>query len=281
MGIKTPFICEIAPDTFAINEFGLAAVYLLVGRTEALLIDTGCGVCDLKGVIGSLTDKPYRVVISHGHQDHIGGMACFDKVYLNQNDHEMAKSVDNEVRRSFAEAFGKAGGYEVFEYSPETIEDITQFPEFLPLNDGDMFDLGGRVIQAIAIPGHTNGGMSFLDEKNRIIFSGDCCNVNLLATDCSVESTLNALRKFQSYSDRFDQNFNGHVGYLGSASCFSQPKTVTDDLIEICERILRNEGEPEPFDFVGHSFFRMSFGAAKLSYDPDFLLEAEEKNGKQ
>ena len=32
MGIREPFVSEIAPDTYAINEFGLAAMYLAVER---------------------------------------------------------------------------------------------------------------------------------------------------------------------------------------------------------------------------------------------------------
>lgn len=58
MSFKTPIIIEIAPGTYAINEFGLATTYLLVGEEKALLIDTGCGVGDLKEVISKLTDKP-------------------------------------------------------------------------------------------------------------------------------------------------------------------------------------------------------------------------------
>lgn len=42
MGIKASFVCEIAPKTYAINEYGLAAMYLLVGEKKAMLIDTGC-----------------------------------------------------------------------------------------------------------------------------------------------------------------------------------------------------------------------------------------------
>ena len=48
MGIKKPFVSEIAKDTYAINEFGLTAMYLIIGEEKALLLDTGCGVCDLK-----------------------------------------------------------------------------------------------------------------------------------------------------------------------------------------------------------------------------------------
>ena len=67
MGMKEPFVSEIAPDTFAINEYGLDAIYLLVGSERALVIDTGSGAFDLKGLVESLTDKPYDVVLTHGH----------------------------------------------------------------------------------------------------------------------------------------------------------------------------------------------------------------------
>ena len=50
MAIIKPYICEIAPKTYVINEFGLSAMYLLVGEEKALLIDIGCGLCDLKQV---------------------------------------------------------------------------------------------------------------------------------------------------------------------------------------------------------------------------------------
>ena len=45
--MKTPLVTEIAPDTYAINEFGMNAMFLCVGKERALLIDTGTGLCDL------------------------------------------------------------------------------------------------------------------------------------------------------------------------------------------------------------------------------------------
>ena len=59
--IKEPMVMEIAKNTYAINEFGLSACYFLVGEERALLIDTACGLSDLKGIAASLTDKPYDV----------------------------------------------------------------------------------------------------------------------------------------------------------------------------------------------------------------------------
>ena len=41
--LKTFQVCEIAKDTYAINEAGMAAMFLVVGEKRALLIDTGVG----------------------------------------------------------------------------------------------------------------------------------------------------------------------------------------------------------------------------------------------
>ena len=54
MSMKKPFVSEIAPKTYVINEYGLTAMYLCVGSERALLIDTGCGVCELKEVVAEL-----------------------------------------------------------------------------------------------------------------------------------------------------------------------------------------------------------------------------------
>lgn len=101
--IKEPMVIEIAKNTYAINEFGLSACYFLIGEERALLIDTACGLSDLKSIAASLTDKPYDVVLTHGHHDHIGGIGAFSDVYLQEDDFEMVRNVDVEVRRNFAE----------------------------------------------------------------------------------------------------------------------------------------------------------------------------------
>src|SRR5215469_18180700 len=41
------------------------------------------------------------------------------------------------------------------------------------LHDGDKIDLGGRVLQVIATPGHTPDSIMLLDEANGLLFTGD------------------------------------------------------------------------------------------------------------
>lgn len=77
---KMPWF-EFAPDTYEIDEFDCASIFLFVGTERALLLDTGIGIGDLKGLVEEITDKPYDVVLTHGHRDHTGGAGWFDTVY--------------------------------------------------------------------------------------------------------------------------------------------------------------------------------------------------------
>ena len=121
MGIRTPFISEIAPDTYAISEFGLATMYLLVGKDRALLIDTGCGICDLKQTVRELTDKPLVTALTHGHFDLCGGMDCFDQVYANEKDYDLILCLKREHVLSYADQFRKPCGSYVYDYSPADV----------------------------------------------------------------------------------------------------------------------------------------------------------------
>lgn len=58
-------------------------LYLIVGQTQAVLIDAGLGVGHLRTFVKSLTDKPLTVLLSHGHIDHASGASEFENVYLN------------------------------------------------------------------------------------------------------------------------------------------------------------------------------------------------------
>ena len=45
---------EFEKDTYEIDEFDCSSIFLFVGKERALLLDTGCGIGDLKGVIRKL-----------------------------------------------------------------------------------------------------------------------------------------------------------------------------------------------------------------------------------
>lgn len=277
MGIKTPFISEIAKNTYAINEFGLTAMYLLVGDESALLIDTGCGACELKELVKSLTDKPYHVALTHGHLDHAGGIGAFDEVYLGEGDFRMAQNVDIEELRNYLEALGNMGGYEVYDYTRDSVREFERLPKMIAIHDGDRFELGNRSVLAIEVPGHTSGGICFLDEKSGILFSGDACNCNLLVMGTSVNTALKGLDYLKTYDGRYQQMYNGHIGYAGIPTCFSQPESTLDDCIHIMEMILNGTAVIEKVPFLGRVNTSVSYGAARVSFEPDRIIDKDEK----
>ena len=78
-------VYEISPRLFAIQEpghFEEPISSLLLGEQLAALIDTGCGVGDLRGVVDELTDLPVVVVNTHTHIDHLGGNRQFERIAM-------------------------------------------------------------------------------------------------------------------------------------------------------------------------------------------------------
>lgn len=54
--------------------------YLVIGKNNALLIDTGLGIKDIKKEIKKITNLPVTVVNTHNHFDHVGGNGLFDNI---------------------------------------------------------------------------------------------------------------------------------------------------------------------------------------------------------
>ncbi len=277
MSMKKPFVSEIAPKTYVINEYGLTAMYLCVGSERALLIDTGCGVCELKELVAELTDKPYDVVLTHGHLDHCGGIGAFEKVYANERDFDMIHNVNFEELRNYCDTLGNMGGYDAYAYSRDMVKEFTEFPELINVEDGFVFDLGDRSLKVVTIAGHTPGGLALLDEKNRLLISGDCCNTNTLGMGGSVNTMLRGFLKVQALSDKFDQNWNGHVGYAGLPTCFSQPESAIEDLIQCCKLVLEGKAEPVETIFLGRKTTGVNYGKVRMTYNPERLLDEGEE----
>lgn len=263
-GISAPILTELAYRTYQISEYGMDSLFWIEGDDKAILLDTGTGTFDIPGFIAAnFGDKPYDVVLTHGHVDHAGGMFQFDKVYLHEADYELALGNTVEERKSYVEMMiGNSMG--LYALSPDMViggEDTkADAPEFLPLNEGDVFDLGGRKLEVYFTPGHTAGSCSFLDRENRILFTGDACNQNTLLTpfggagedEVSDDQCISGLKasaeKMLSLQDAFDRNINGHVGWGPYLSFISQKPEVIPECIQLCQDILdgKVKGEEQP-----------------------------------
>src|SRR5215475_12019339 len=144
-------------DTFILREnlcatYEAPFIYLLIGKTKALLIDTGA-VADANSmplaqtVISLLPNDgsrlPLMVVHTHGHLDH----------------------------RSGDDQFRALPDVEVVPTDLESVKSRLRLAEW-PNGIGQI-DLGDRVIDVIPTPGHHQSHVSYYDSQTGLFFSGD------------------------------------------------------------------------------------------------------------
>ena len=87
-------VYEIAANLFVFYEprhYEQTLVNLIIGQDRAALIDTGCGIGDLRTAVKAVTDKPIVVINTHTHPDHLGSNHQFDQIAM--FDHPLAHQV--------------------------------------------------------------------------------------------------------------------------------------------------------------------------------------------
>lgn len=242
---------QFKKDTWEIDEFDCASMFLLIGTEKAMLIDCGMGIGDLRGAVEMLTDKPLIVVITHGHIDHTANARQFDEIWIHPKDQDRPIPQSLERRRFDTERIAKrqknciGGAYTMFNLYPYDLNvDLREpgpdekMPVIHDLYDCQQFDLGGgRIVTAYECPGHSAGEMVFLDEQTRSLFAGDAVNFNLGVSDCPVETTLRYLKRLRDMGDKYDGIYNGHHDFraLGAPlddDCLPTAIAILEDALD-------------------------------------------------
>lgn len=158
----------IAPGVWNVIPGGMAAAYLVVGEKKALLIDSGSGGVDVKGVCAEITDLPIELVNTHHHNDHTAANKDFAAAHMH----------------------------------PADIEKMTDKDGLIPVTEGYVFDLGGRQLEVIEIPGHTPGGIALYDKAANLMFIGDTVGripIFLVPGDYDLDAFEASLKKLLPY----------------------------------------------------------------------------------
>lgn len=167
-------IDSIGQDTYIISEYRHweeTHCYLLNGRSQSLLIDTGLGICNIYEQVRKLTDKPITAVSTHIHWDHIGGHKYFPDFYAHEAeldwlDGEFPLTTET-IKEMVVDRCTLPEGYNV-----DTYEFFQGIPTRI-LKNGDEIDLDGRRIQVLHTPGHSPGHMCFWEKDRGYLFTGD------------------------------------------------------------------------------------------------------------
>ncbi|MBX3161514.1 MAG: MBL fold metallo-hydrolase [Deltaproteobacteria bacterium] len=134
------------------NTFEAPFVYVLVGATSALMLDSGATQATAlrTAVTPLLGGKPLLVAHSHAHGDHVAGDGTFNG--------QPGVTVVGRTRAAVQAAFG-----------------IATWP-----TDAGTLDLGGRVLDVLAIPGHEAQHIAIYDRQTGLLLTGDSLYPGLL-----------------------------------------------------------------------------------------------------
>ncbi len=275
-GLKTPILTEVGYKTWCVNEFGCNNMYVLEGKDRALVVDAGMGYCNFREIVESLTDKPYDVVITHAHPDHIGMMHQFDRIYINKTEVDMARPMGHgggdkggmdSIRWLTRPDFNMdefiwnnrlhIGHWEIWNPDESCINRGDRDTEICYIKEGDSFDLGGgRVVTAYNLPGHSPGHLYFIDEGEKMAFTGDCVNFNNGTRTHAASTHIRYLKRFidQYNAGMFRQIFTGHSTYCGIIDVMSQDIRIVENLLEMHRKYLRGDPDLEYVDIKFHLF---------------------------
>lgn len=155
-------------------------LYLLFGKDRVLMLDTGAGKTDVaqvvQGVIATWLKRngrdaiPLVVAHTHAHGDHIAG------------DSQLQLLPGTTVVGRSAAAVQSFFGFRNWP------EEIAQF------------DLGGRVLDVIPIPGHEVSSIAVYDRQTGILFTGDTLYPGRLYVADAAEY-VRSLRRLVDFTD--------------------------------------------------------------------------------
>lgn len=158
--------------------------YLLEGESGAVLIDAMGGLGDLPAVIQNLIgEKSFDVLLTHRHQDHTGGSYWFDEVFMHEEEANNYFEMCELCAPLVVEFAEKKKG--ISPDVPYSVRDKDR-PSVNFIDDGDTFDLGGKTIEVVSLPGHTDHSLGFICPELRCLFAGDA--VTPIAVLCFPES---------------------------------------------------------------------------------------------
>ncbi|MBR6839024.1 MAG: MBL fold metallo-hydrolase [Oscillospiraceae bacterium] len=162
---------EVLPNVYHIEDALGVCMTLLCGSRQALLVDAGFGLEDLAAFAASLTDRPIRLILTHGHYDHILGAGYFPEAALFAEDVPLAQEHETLFWRKRALDDAASRGIPADEHAFLS----APAPVWKDLEAGTL-DLGGLSAEVIRCPGHTPGSAVLYVPERELLLTGDDWN---------------------------------------------------------------------------------------------------------
>ena len=222
---------KINENTWRIED-GQVRFLLLCGTEKAALIDTGMTTTNAKEIAEGLTDLPLILINTHADPDHIGGNGAFDEFYMSPNEEENYRNFNGKGL-------------------------------ILSVCEGEIIDLGGRILRIIDIPGHTPGSIAILDENYRVLISGDTVqdgHIFMFGPMRNLDKFIESLKHLSEFEESFDEIYPMH----GS---FPVKPDLIGKLLEGAQQIKNGTVEGQKVEFFGTKALLYQFPYAGILCD--------------
>ena len=176
------FIKKEISENFFCFEQNHVRSFLLCGEPFSLLVDS-CYDGEFRALCESIAGNQIRLILTHSDRDHIGCASQFEHRYMHPAEFH---------------AFGKKhAGAE----------------NFLPVWDGDTFDIGTFRLEVIHLPGHTPGSIALLERDKKFLIAGDNVQsgpIYMFGEMRSLAAYAASMERLQRMRDSFSLCYSSH-----------------------------------------------------------------------
>ena len=145
-------------------------IWVVRGRDADLVVDTGSGIVPPAPIVEAITGRPAIGVALCYFYDHAGGLYSFEQRACHAIDAqalaEGRDAIDGYVCPEMVSALPWPG-YDVMSYR------LITKPTTREVGEGEVFDLGGRRLEVLHVPGRSPGSIALWERSTGYLFTGD------------------------------------------------------------------------------------------------------------
>ena len=150
---------------FIFNPFGENSSVVWDDKGNCAFIDPGYEDAEREQLVAFVESnglEPVCIMLTHGHFDHIYGLADLVKTY----------GIPVYMDKKETYSFEHTNPYVCGNYGLP-LADIPEEGAFRHISEGDIIEVGDLHFEVLETPGHSVGGVCFLERNEKVLFSGD------------------------------------------------------------------------------------------------------------
>ena len=163
-------------------KLGMVNCFFIQDTDGFTLVDTGYAgssdkIFDAVRAIGKRPDSIQRIILTHSHPDHAGSASSIQQaleipVWAHQEDAELLRAGVGGRAKNLAPGIANWIIYQLYiKNTPNKVEPVEVERN---LKDGEVLPIAGG-LRVIHSPGHSQGHIALLLEKESMLIAGDIC----------------------------------------------------------------------------------------------------------